>query len=50
MANVKNTAIREIVIGRYLRHPEGRIAQQIMKECNDALDLRGPDFVNEDVE
>ncbi len=41
MANVKNAAIREIVIDRCLRHPGGRTVQQIMKECNDALDLRG---------
>jgi predicted DNA-binding transcriptional regulator YafY len=41
MANVKNAAIREIIIDRCLRHPGGRTVQQIMKECNDALDLRG---------
>ena len=41
MANVKNAAIREIVIDRCLRHPGGRTVQQIMKECNDALDLHG---------
>ena len=41
MANVKNAAIREIIIDRCLRHPGGRTVQQIMKECNDALDLHG---------
>ena len=41
MANVKNAAIREIVIDRCLRHPGGRTVQQIMKACNDALDLHG---------
>ncbi len=41
MANVKNASIREIVIDRCLRHPGGRSVQQIMKECNDALDLHG---------
>ncbi len=41
MANVKNAAIREIIIDRCLRHPGGRTVLQIMKECNDALDLHG---------
>ncbi len=41
MANVKNAAIREIVIDRCLSHPGGRTVAQIMKECNDALDLHG---------
>ena len=41
MANVKNAAIREIVIDRCLRHPGGRTTQQMMEACNRALDLHG---------
>jgi len=32
MANVKNAAIREIIIDRCLRHPGGRTVQQIMRD------------------
>ena len=41
MANVKNAALREIVIDRCLQARGGRTVQQIMKACNDALDLHG---------
>ncbi len=41
MANVKNAAIREIVIDRCLQSRDGRTVTQIMKACNDALDLHG---------
>ena len=41
MANVKNASIREIVIDRCLQAKGGRTVPQIMKACNEALDLQG---------
>ena len=41
MANVKNASIREIVIDRCLQAKGGRTVPQIMKACNEALDLHG---------
>ncbi len=41
MANVKNASIREIVIDRCLQTRGGRTVPQIMKACNEALDLQG---------
>lgn len=41
MANVKNASIREIVIDRCLHAKGGRTVPQIMKACNEALDLHG---------
>ena len=41
MANIKNAAIREIIINRCLRHPGGRTVAQIMSACNKALDYHG---------
>lgn len=41
MANVKNASIREIVIDRCLQVRGGRTVPQIMKACNEALDLQG---------
>ena len=41
MANVKNASIREIVIDRCLQAKGGRTVPQMMKACNEALDLHG---------
>ncbi len=41
MANVKNASIREIVIDRCLKTRGGRTVAQIMRACNDALELHG---------
>ena len=38
MANVKNAAIREIVIDHCLRHPGGRTVQQIILGYNAKYD------------
>ena len=54
MANVKNASIREIIIDRCLQTRGGRTVAQIMKACNDALDLHGyrlitsPNTIRED--
>ena len=54
MANVKNASIREIVIDRCLQTKGGRTVPQIMKACNEALDLQGyrlitsPNTIRED--
>lgn len=54
MANVKNASIREIVIDRCLQAKGGRTVPQIMKACNEALDLQGyrlitsPNTIRED--
>ena len=41
MANVKNAAIREIIIDRCLQDRKGYTVLQILKKCNAALELRG---------
>ena len=41
MANVKNAAIREIIIDRCLQDSKGYTVLQILKKCNAALELRG---------
>lgn len=55
MANVKNASIREIVIDRCLQAKGGRTVPQMMKACNEALDLHGyrlvtsPNTIREDL-